>query len=56
MVNNFEGRELNIIEEIIFSENQRLSSFNFDDPAYIKDLKLDESQALVIELRDPGIT
>ena len=55
MVNNFEGRELNIIEEIIFSENQRLSSFNFDDPAYIKDLKLDESQALVIELRDPGI-
>ncbi len=54
MVNNFEGRELNIIEEIIFSENQRLSSFNFDDPAYIKDLKLDESQALVIELRDPG--
>ena len=52
MVNNFEGRELNIIEEIIFSENQRLSSFNFDDPDNIKNLRLDESQALVIELKD----
>ncbi len=49
MVNDFDGRQLNIIEELIFSENQRLSSFNLDN---IKDLKLDESQALVIELKD----
>lgn len=49
MYNNFEGRELNIIEEIIFSENQRLSSLK---TLSFKNLKLDENQALVIELSD----
>ncbi len=52
MVNNFDSRQLNIIEEIIFSENQRLSSSNLDN---FKDLKLDESQALVIELKDQNL-
>ncbi len=49
MINNFEGRQLNIIEEIIFSENQRLSSLNAQS---IKKLTLDQNQALVIELSD----
>ncbi|MGM0414128.1 MAG: helix-turn-helix domain-containing protein [Bacillota bacterium] len=49
MVNNFDSRQLNIIEEIIFSENDRLSSLNSQT---IKNLKLDESQVLVIELSD----
>ncbi|MFW5790092.1 MAG: helix-turn-helix domain-containing protein [Bacillota bacterium] len=51
MVNDFAGRQLNIIEEIIFTDNQRLSSFNLD---HIKELKLDESQVLLIELKDQG--
>lgn len=49
MVNNFDSRQLNIIEEIIFSENDRLSSLNSQS---IQNLQLDESQALVIELSD----